>query len=218
MLRTSFWQAELNIRCGLIWLVFLCIAVSARGVNPNVRIYQYGHKAWRTQDGFFDGTPYRIAQTTDGYLWIGSANGILRFDGARFVPWTPPPGTQLQSTLVAGLLAARDGSLWIGTLRGLSHWINQDLINYSSQPNAVTAPFAEDEDGTIWALRAGTADETGPLCQIKGMVLRCYGKADGFPQEPYSSFAHDSAGNLWLGGSTSLTRWRPGSFHTYNLS
>ncbi len=50
------------------------------------------------------------------------------------------------------------------------------------------------------------------------LFVRCYGKADGFPEEPYSSIARDSAGNFWLGGSTSLTRWSPGSFQTYYLS
>ena len=102
-------------------------------------------------------------------------------------------------------------------MRGLSHWANQDLINYSSYAD-VMGPTAEDENGTVWVIRAGVADGTGPLCQVNGMAVRCYGKADGIPEEPYSSLARDSAGNLWLGGSTSLTRWRPGSFQTYYLS
>jgi len=203
------------MRCALIWLVFLCDAVSAWAVNPNVRISQYGHTAWRIQDGFFDGAPYSIAQTADGYLWIGSANGLLRFDGVRFVPWSPPLGKQLPSPVVAALLAARDGSLWIGTLSGLSHWTNQDLVNYSMYANAVFDPGFEDEDGTTWVMRGVAVDEIGPLCQVKAMAMHCYGKADGIPEERYSAFSRDSAGNFWLGGSNSLTRWRPGSFQTY---
>jgi signal transduction histidine kinase/ligand-binding sensor domain-containing protein len=206
------------MRCALIWLVFLGGAVSARAVNPNVRISQYGHTAWRIQEGFFDGgAPYAIAQTADGYLWIGGANGLMRFDGVRFVPWTPPPGKQLLSPVVARHLAVRDGSLWIGTTRGLSHWTNQDLINYMGA-NAVIVPIVEDENGIIWVLRAGNADGAGSLCQVKDTATRCYGEADGIPREPYSSSVRDSAGNFWLGGSTSLTRWRPGSFQTYYLS
>jgi ligand-binding sensor domain-containing protein len=139
----------------------------------------------------------------------------MRFDGVRFVPWTPPPGKQLMSPTVGHLLAARDGSLWVGTTRGLSHWTNHDLINYSSYANVVTLPFVEDENGTIWVLRAGATDETGPLCQVNGMAMRCYGKADGIPQEQYSRLARDSAGNFWLGGSTGLTRWRPGSSQSF---
>ncbi len=203
------------MRCALIWLVFLCDAVSAWAVNPNVRISQYGHTAWRIQDGFFDGAPYSIAQTADGYLWIGGANGLLRFDGVRFVPWSPPLGKQLPSPVVAALLAARDGSLWIGTLSGLSHWTNQDLVNYSMYANAVFDPGFEDEDGTTWVMRGVAVDEIGPLCQVKAMAMHCYGKADGIPEERYSVFTRDSAGNFWLGGSNSLTRWRPGSFQTY---
>jgi signal transduction histidine kinase/ligand-binding sensor domain-containing protein len=199
-------------------LLLLLAPAPAAAVDPARHISQYGHNAWRIQDGFFDGAPYSIAQNADGYLWIGGANGLVRFDGVRFVPLTPPPGEQLLSPVVARALAARDGSLWIGTTRGLSHWTNQNLINYSTYANAVTAPFVEEENGTIWVLRAGIADGTGPLCQINGRAVRCYGKADGIPEEPYSSLARDSAGNFWLGGSTSLTRWRPDSFQTYYVS
>jgi ligand-binding sensor domain-containing protein len=138
------------MRSALISLFFLCGAVSAWAVNPNVRISQYGHTAWRIQDGFLSGIPEAIAQTADGYLWIGGPDGLVRFDGVRFVPWMPPPGKQLLSPFVTSLLAARDGSLWIGTLLGLSHWTNQDLINYSSYANSVINSIIGDRDGTIW--------------------------------------------------------------------
>src|SRR5215469_906053 len=203
-------------RHALIWLALLCGAVTAWGVNPKVRISQYGHTAWRIQDGFLSDTPFAIAQTADGYLWIGGPGGLfVRFDGVRFVPWTPPLGKQLLSPEVRTLLAARDGSLWIGTRLGLSHWIDHDLINYSSYTNAVISSIAEDDDGTIWVTRNRIADGTGPLCKVKGTAMHCYGKADGVPEAGYQSLVRDSAGSLWLGSSTALTRWRPGSFQTY---
>jgi len=65
-------------------------AVSSWAVDPGRYISQYGHTAWRIQDGFLGGAANAIAQTTDGYLWIGTQAGLLRFDGIRFVPWTPP--------------------------------------------------------------------------------------------------------------------------------
>src|SRR5271167_2303898 len=131
-------------------LLLLLAPAPAAAVDPERHISQYGHTAWRIQDGFFNGAPYTIAQTADGYLWIGGANGLTRFDGVRFVPWTPPSGKQLSSSVVGRVLAARDGSLWIGTARdGLSHWTNQDLINYSSYANAVSVPFFEEDNGTI---------------------------------------------------------------------
>jgi len=56
------------------------------GVDDNVRITQYAHSAWRLQDGVINGEPLAITQTTDGYMWVGTANGLLRFAGVRFVP------------------------------------------------------------------------------------------------------------------------------------
>lgn len=203
----------------LALLLLLLAPAPAAAVDPERRISQYRHTAWRVQDGFFNGAPYTIAQTADGYLWIGGASGLTRFDGVRFVPWTPPSGKQLSSSVVGGVLAARDGSLWIGTARdGLSHWTNHDLINYSSNANALSKPFFEEENGTIWFFRSGNLYGTTPLCQVKGMAMRCYGKADGIPEDNFDTVARDSAGNFWLGGSTSLTRWRPGSSQTYYLS
>jgi PAS domain S-box-containing protein len=202
---------------GTVLASLLLVALPrAHAVDPERHISQYGHTAWRIQDGFFEGVPYAIQQTADGYLWIGGANGLVRFDGVRFVPFTPPPGRQLPAPVIGRILAARDGSLWIGTMRGLSHWTNKDLINYPSTANAITAPFVEDEDGTIWFWRAAIADDTGPLCQVKDTVIRCYGKADGIPEEAYFSVVRDSAGDFWLGSGNTLTRWRPGSFQTYH--
>jgi signal transduction histidine kinase/ligand-binding sensor domain-containing protein len=193
-----------------------CFGISLCALDPSKHISQYGHTAWRIQDGFFDGRPESIAQTADGYLWVGGSTQLLRFDGVRFVPWTPPPGKHAVSSRFGRVLAARDGSLWIGGTQGLSHWTHQDLINYSSHGNM--QPAVEEEDGTLWVTRPGSTDETGSLCQVRGTAVRCYGKAEGIPQEQYSSsLARDSEGNFWLGSSTSLTRWRQGSSQTYYL-
>jgi len=203
------------MRHALLSLVLLSVAAEARAVTPDVRISQYGHTAWRTQDGYFGGAPYAIAQTADGYLWIGTSNGILRFDGIRFVPWTPPPGKQLPSPVIARLLAARDGSLWIGTTRGLSHSTKNEVTHYSSGASALYCPFSEDQKGAVWVLRRSASDHNGPVCQVDGHAMRCYGKADGIPEESYWSLARDPAGNVWLGGSTNLTRFRPGDVQSY---
>ena len=103
---------------------------SAWAVDPSRRLTQYAHAAWRIQDGFFKGSPSAVVQTKDGYLWVGTDAGLLRFDGVRFVPWSAEHGERLPSVAVLGLLAASDGSLWIATAAGVSHWKNQTLTNY----------------------------------------------------------------------------------------
>ena len=61
----------------------------AFALNPAVEVSQYAHMAWRIRDGFSKGIISSIAQTPDGYLWLGTDFGLLRFDGVRNVPWEP---------------------------------------------------------------------------------------------------------------------------------
>jgi len=186
----------------------------ADALDPTRHISQYGHTAWRVRDGFLGARPNAIAQTADGYLWIGTDTGLVRFDGVRFVPWTPPGGKALPSPAVRSLLAARDGSLWIGTQAGLSRWVNQDLINYPTG-RALINSILEDRDGRVWIARSRIEDETGSFCQVIGTGMRCYGKADGIPASGVGPLAEDKLGHLWIGGSTTLASGAPGSFHAY---
>src|SRR5271157_1836234 len=90
-------------------------------LNPSLDITQYAHDAWTVRSGFIKGNIYMIAQTRDGYLWLGTEFGCFRFDGVRSIPWQPPAGQRLPSA-VFRLLGARDGTLWIGTFGGLASW------------------------------------------------------------------------------------------------
>src|SRR6266852_3082556 len=93
--------------------VLLAWGAGAYALDSALDVSQYAHTSWKVRDGFAKGGIHGIAQTPDGYLWLGTEFGLLRFDGVRAVPWDPPAGEQLPSSLVAGLRAARDGTLWI---------------------------------------------------------------------------------------------------------
>jgi len=197
----------------LCLLLFLFAVSTVSAVNPTRHISQYAHTAWRIQDGVFSGAPNAITQTTDGYIWIGTQAGLLRFDGVRFAPWTFPNGKRLPSSNVTSLLGARDGSLWIGMEGGLSHWDKQELTNYLIQPTRINS-IIEDRRGTVWFVRTRTSDAAGGLCQIIGTGPHCYGKADGIPDSGASTLVEDALGNLWIAGDTEVARWKPGSFST----
>src|SRR5262249_9175797 len=85
-------------------LLALCPGVFA--LNPSLQISQYAHTSWTIRGGFFKGRVHSIAQTPDGYLWISTDSGLLRFDGVRFVPWQPPSGQSLPSNDVQGMVGA----------------------------------------------------------------------------------------------------------------
>ena len=129
-------------------LLLLLSGKSCLAVDPSKEVTQYAHAAWRIQDGFFNGLPTAIAQTTDGYLWIGTLSGLLHFDGVRFVPWKSTSGKELSSSHISALLGARDGSLWIGTYSGLSHLVDGKLIQYPDRPGGV-AEIIQRANGTI---------------------------------------------------------------------
>jgi signal transduction histidine kinase/ligand-binding sensor domain-containing protein len=166
------------------------------------------------QDGFFKGSPYALAQTRDGYLWVGTRSELLRFDGVRFVPWRARHGEQLPNSQISSLLGARDGSLWIGTRGGLSRWKAETLTNYLGVGYGVLS-IVEDDSGDIWF---STYNETGtePLCRVVGAATRCVSAADGMPpvRKP-TALTADARGNLWIGGDTTLVRWSPSSHTAY---
>jgi signal transduction histidine kinase/ligand-binding sensor domain-containing protein len=199
-----------------LWLPMALFCTSGLALDSNRQISQYAHTAWRVQDGAFSGTPHAITQTTDGYLWIGTENGLVRFDGVRFVPWTPPNGKRLPTSRVDSLLGASDGSLWIGTGVGLVHSSKEDLVDYSSSARAFVETILEDPSGTIWMTRSRVgSDARGPLCKVIGKELQCYGASSGIPFQFSQPLARDNLGNLWMGSDLGLARWKSGSASSY---
>lgn len=139
-------------------------------LDPAKRISQYVHTAWRIQDGFIPGLPESITQTTDGYLWIGTYAGLVRFDGAQFVPWEGPKGQQLPDSRIFSVLGARDGSLWIGTQNGVARWRDAELVALPPLGGRANS-IIEDHKGAIWVGRTHGEDERGGLCQVVGNDL-----------------------------------------------
>ena len=181
---------------------------SALALNPALDISQYDHTAWKIRDGFSKGTIVAIAQTADGYLWLGTEFGLLRFDGVRYVEWQPPAGQPLPSSYIRGLLAARDGALWIGTSKGLVSWKGGNLTRYPQLEGQAVWALLEDRQGIVWA--GGQATPAAKLCAIHhSSVVECHGEDGRFGQF-IDALHEDRAGNIWVGGIAGLWRWKPG--------
>jgi signal transduction histidine kinase/ligand-binding sensor domain-containing protein len=183
-------------------------------LNPALDVSQYAHTSWKIRDGFPKGQVVSIAQTPDGYLWLGSEFGLFRFDGVRAVVWQPPASQHLPSSYIFSLLAARDGTLWIGTLKGLASWKNDRLTHYPELAERVIFKVLEDREGTVWASSVDVT--TGRLCAIREGVAHCYGD-DGALGPGAFNLYEDSKGNLWAGVKGGLWRWKPGPPKFYPL-
>ena len=178
----------------------------AFGLNPALDVSQYAHTAWKIRDGFAKGSIIAIAQTADGYLWLGTAFGLYRFDGVRNVLWQPPPDQQLPSNTITKLVVARDGTLWIGAWSGLASWKNGRLTQYAELAGSAIFALVEDRVGSIWA---GAKGPDGKLCEIRNGSVRCGPEMGGVDRGVFG-LHRDSKGNLWVGLETGVWRWRPG--------
>ncbi len=202
------------MRTLLVWISLAVFSISSSALDPSRRISQYAHTAWRTADGFFSGTPQAIAQTADGYLWVGTEGGLVRFDGVQFVPWTTSSGEHLPSVRIHSLLGTRDGSLWIGTSRGLVKWSHFRLTGIQGG-SAFIESLVEGPQGRVWVTRSQVRDHAGPLCEVSEDTLHCHDASEGIPFAFAQPLFGDAQGNLWFGSSLGVGRWASGEVKTF---
>jgi PAS domain S-box-containing protein len=179
----------------LCWLVVLMIVIGFRcpsslGQTPESGNVQVGHDSWT----FKEGAPAEVtclAQTNDGFLWLGGPEGLFRFDGTRFEPFNSPFGDRLLSTNLYSLFAPPSGGLWIGyTLGGFSFLDKGRVTNYASETGSVLG-FAQDRDGIVWA------GASSGLWRFDHSGWQHIGVEWNAPAGPITQVGFDSEGILW---------------------
>jgi len=194
----------------LLWVV-LTSSACAFALDPSLDVSQDAHTAWKIREGFTKGTIFSIAQTPDGYLWLGTEFGLVRFDGVQAIPWQPPAGQALPSNYIRDLLVTSDGTLWIGTLKGLASWKNGTLIGYPEIAGHAVGPLLQDGHGIVWV----AVQELGTLCEIQTGTAKCHGS--GTFGRSVTALYEDHTGNLWVSAQTGLWRWAPGLPEHYSF-
>jgi signal transduction histidine kinase/ligand-binding sensor domain-containing protein len=155
-----------------------------------------------------------MAQTPDGYLWLGGEFGLFRFDGVRFTRWQPPAGQQLPDKPYS-LLVTGDGTLWIGTFAGLVSWNGDKLTQYPEVGELFVTSLLEDREGTVWAgTMTPPGNSGGRLCAIRSGRAECYGQDGAFGIFVWS-LGEDSSGALWADAESGVWRWKPGPPRLY---
>ena len=194
----------------LLPMLVLLIAQPAHSQLHTLDVSQYLRTSWTAQDGYFKGIAGQMAQTADGDIWILSSNGLLHFDGARFVEWTPPAGGSLPGKPPSALLASRNGSLWLAG-HGLAELRNNGTWHrYHELDSASLVNLAEDKDGVVWA---AVGDRSGPdscsLFRILHETAECYKRPELAGLDLTTLYA-DEAGRLWASSKIGIWKILPG--------
>jgi ligand-binding sensor domain-containing protein/signal transduction histidine kinase len=186
-------------------------AVRALDYDPPLR--HYLHTAWTQYEGNALPAIRAIAQTTDGYLWLATDSGLLRFDGVRFVPLDSPESDRLPSRAIRRLLPSKSGGLWVGTDAGICRIDRGRVVRYPDADvrlKGLTLAISEDSSGVLWTL---VMVQSQPVLAAieRNSAVRIFGAADGLPANRLTAMYRDRSSRLWLGTSAGLCQWSPGS-------
>lgn len=148
------------------------------------------------------GQVHSLAQTSDGYLWLGTATGLYRFDGIEFQPFKPESRQSFAQRNIASLFATPDGGLWVGYwYGGVSYIKGGKVIDYGRTEGLPSSPvlsFARDRQGSIWI----AAGKDG-LARLEGSRWKKIGSDWNFSEVANTVFV-SRTGTIWVGTPTSV--------------
>jgi signal transduction histidine kinase/ligand-binding sensor domain-containing protein len=186
--------------CGAAQFLSVCFSIfllcaPLLGIDRDRRLNELYHTSWTIKDGA-PSEIFAIAQTMDGYLWLGTTTGLVRFDGIHFENYESPFGQAFPARNVSSLLALPDGGLWIGFSSGeVSLWKNGRITSYGKQnglPSGTVRSLVRDRQGRIWA-----ASLTG-LSLLEGSQWMRIGEDRNFTGGATAALV-DHAGTVWVG-------------------
>lgn len=183
----------------------LCVARGAWALDPDRALTQSRLTVWSSESGLPQNTIDAIVQTRDGYLWMGTEEGLVRFDGIRFVVSDRQTSPALGSSFVSSLYEAPDRTLWIGTYGGGLARMRDGRIE-AFHPEVLGSDRIREMQATPDGLFVGTAG--GGLLRIVGESVTRYTTRDGLPSDRIWALEDDGTGGLWIathGGG--VVRW-----------
>jgi ligand-binding sensor domain-containing protein/signal transduction histidine kinase len=186
------------------------MAAAVDGLPP------FNSRIWQIDEGLPDNLVQAIAQTPDGYLWVGTRNGLARFDGVSFTLLESASMPEIKNSSVTALCADRHGALWIGTDGdGLARLSGATLTRYNKNnglPGNYLTSICETRDGSLWI---GT---TAGASRFKDGKFANYTSKNGLLSDIVNAIFEDTQGTLWIGTGEGLNRWKNGALDAYSLN
>jgi len=172
-------------------------------LDPVRRVSQFSQESWRSDDGLPQNSLLSMAQTRDGYLWLGTWEGLVRFDGARFLVFDRRNTPELRNHTVRALAEDVSGTLWVGTENGLVAYRDG---RFKRAPGALDATKVERlllGEGVLWV---GTSVGLWQMPLGRDGATRRYTVENGLPASHVTALMHGEGGALWVGTKEGLAR------------
>ena len=189
-------------RFALLGYLCVCLTCAALGLDPHKPISQYVHRVWHSDDGLPQNSAQAMLQTNDGYVWIGTQEGLVRFNGLEFKVFNKANTEAIRHNDVRVLYQDRDGALWIGTWGGgLVRYQDGQFKNYTAQSglsNNSISVILQDRQGNLWV---GTDDGLNELTNGKVVI---FSRTNGLSDNRVTAIAEDREGKLVVAGRNGL--------------
>ena len=205
----------------LTQVLFVILALPAvraeKGLDPNRAITQYVHDVWQAENGMPQDSALALAQTPDGYLWIATEVGLVRFDGVRFSTFDKQNTPQLLTNEISALLTDHTGALWIGTHGGgvvrMDHGVFKGYNARNGLSSDAVQSLYEDESGDVWIATDGGGVDRFHRGQLSSLTHR-----NGLADDTVFSICGDRAGGLWFGTHGGLSHVVHGRISNYTTA
>jgi ligand-binding sensor domain-containing protein/signal transduction histidine kinase len=181
--------------------MLLACAAAGLALEPSTPLASYSRQAWAMENGLPQNTVQALAQTRDGFVWLGTEVGLVRFDGNGFQVFDRNSSPALPGNDIRCLLADPDGALWIGTSEGLARWKDGAMTAFTVReglPGNGVRALAEDLDGALWVWT-----DQG-LARLRGDRFAVAPAANGLPAGAITAVMETNQGGVWLATAQGL--------------
>jgi signal transduction histidine kinase/ligand-binding sensor domain-containing protein/CheY-like chemotaxis protein len=183
----------------------LGVGTPALTLEPNRRPSQYNHETYRSEHGLPQNSVLASAQTSDGYLWFGTYEGLARFDGVRFTVFDRRTSPELGEQEIRALVEDASGLLWVGTSQGILVYESGQLRRPAEARELAEARIEGlAADGKFVWISSSQGLVRAPASG-KGLWRR-YTPRDGMPEKGTGNVAGDGVGGVWVGTRQGLAR------------
>jgi PAS domain S-box-containing protein len=216
---------DFNLTHWLLLLVVIILTSNALAqekskLNPNKKLSQYIYRNWNAQNGMPSDVSVNLFQSTDGYIWAATYNGIIRFDGANFSVYdlNSIEGLGKSSVQIQSLAQGSDGTIWFATLQGIVGYKNfnffRDLNLNELNSTIVETLYFDSKTNSLWI---GT--NSNGLFRYRGNKLESFPDLQDITKAVVNCIISDENGVIWIGTEAGeIIRLKDGLFDIVTLN